>query len=64
MRHMCSLTITTILEHETVRIPIFFLFIFWPYHTACGIFLDQGSNLCPLHWDRGVLTTGTAREVQ
>ena len=18
--------------------------------TACGIFLDQGSNLCPLHW--------------
>ena len=20
------------------------------YSTACGIFLDQGSNLCPLHW--------------
>ena len=19
-------------------------------HTACGIFLDQGLNLCPLHW--------------
>ena len=18
--------------------------------TACGIFLDQGSNLCPMHW--------------
>ena len=20
------------------------------YLLACGIFLDQGSNLCPLHW--------------
>ena len=20
------------------------------YSEACGIFLDQGSNLCPLHW--------------
>ena len=24
---------------------------------ACGIFPDQGSNPCPLHWDHGVLTT-------
>ena len=24
---------------------------------ACGIFLDQGSNLCPLHWPAGSLTT-------
>ena len=22
---------------------------------ACGIFPDQGSNLCPLHWEREVL---------
>ena len=22
----------------------------YSYPTACGIFLDQGSNLCPLHW--------------
>ena len=20
------------------------------YSAACGVFLDQGSNLCPLHW--------------
>ena len=27
--------------------------------TACGIFPDQGSNPCPLHWQAdGVLTTG------
>ena len=25
---------------------------------ACGIFPDQGSNPCPLHWKHGVLTTG------
>ena len=26
--------------------------------TACGIFLDQGSDLCPLHWQADSLTTG------
>ena len=25
---------------------------------ACGIFLDQGSNPCPLHWPGGFFTTG------
>ena len=25
---------------------------------ACGIFQDQGSNLCPLHWGGRFLTTG------
>ena len=29
---------------------------------AYGIFLDQGSNLCPLHWP-WILNHGTAREV-
>ena len=24
---------------------------------ACGIFQDQRSNPCPLHWEHGVLTT-------
>ena len=24
---------------------------------ACGIFLDQGSNRCPLHWQVGLLST-------
>ena len=30
----------------------------WFGHAACGIIPDQGSNLCPLHWELGVLTTG------
>ena len=30
--------------------------------TACGIFLDQGSNPCPLHWRR-ILNHCTTREV-
>jgi len=25
---------------------------------ACGIFLEQGSNLHPLHWQADFLTTG------
>ena len=34
-------------------------FAFLAHHTAWGIQLpDQISNLCPLHWKRGVLTTG------
>ena len=28
------------------------------HHTACGIFSDQGLNLCPLYRKPGVLTTG------
>ena len=28
------------------------------HHAACGIFSDQGLNLCPLHWKPEVLTTG------
>ena len=38
---------------------LFFSFHFWPRHMACGILVpDQGSKLRPLHWKRGVLTTG------
>ena len=35
-------------------------YLFWPYHTRnVGFyFSDQGSNLCPLHWEHRVLTTG------
>ena len=29
---------------------------------ACGIFLDQGSNPCPLHWHLGFLSTEPAGE--
>ena len=28
--------------------------------TAHGIFLDQGLNMCPLHWQVGFKTTGSA----
>ena len=35
-----------------------FLFSFWPHHMLCGI-LDPGWNLGPLHWEHGVLTTGS-----
>ena len=28
----------------------FLFFFFWPHHVVCGIFPDQGSNLCPLQW--------------
>ena len=34
----------------------------WP--AACGIFLDQGSNPCPLHWQVDSSTLWTSREVQ
>ena len=30
--------------------------------TACGIFVDQGLNLCPLHWQK-ILIHCTTREV-
>ena len=30
---------------------------------ACGIFLDQGSNPCPLHWQEDFECTVTTREV-
>ena len=29
---------------------------------ACGIFLDQGSNPCVLHWKAGFLATGPPRK--
>ena len=28
------------------------------YLVTCGIFLDQGSKPCPLHWQGGFFTTG------
>ena len=34
----------------------------WP--AACGIFLDQGSSPCPLHWQADSSTLWTSREVQ
>ena len=30
--------------------------------TACGIFSDQGSNPCPLHWHRWILSHCATRE--
>ena len=36
-----------------------FFWLHWALVVACGIqFPDQGSNPGPLHWERGVLTTG------
>ena len=36
-----------------------FIFIFGhAIHHNTSYFPDQGSNLCPLYWERGVLTTG------
>ena len=32
------------------------------FHATCGIFPDQGSNLCPLNWEHRVLTTGPPRK--
>ena len=37
---------------------LFTLFFFWPHPAACGIFPNEGSNLCPLQWKRGFLATG------
>ena len=35
----------------------------WPYHTAYRILVShQGSNLCPLKWNHGILTTGPPGE--
>ena len=31
--------------------PLSFGFCFFSYYKACGIFLDQGSNQHPLHWE-------------
>ena len=36
-----------------IYLPVYF----WLCNRACEIFLDQGSNLGPLHWDCRVLTT-------
>ena len=37
---------------------ICFFKTFWPYHKTVGILVhSQGSNLSPLHWKRGFLTT-------
>ena len=33
-------------------------FLFFFFHCAACSFPDQGSNLCPLQWKHGVLTTG------
>ena len=35
-----------------------FFFLFWLHLEACGEFLDQGWNPCPLQWKHAVLTTG------
>ena len=34
-----------------------FLFEFFFFFLACGIFPNRGSNLCPLHLEYGVLIT-------
>ena len=37
----------------------FLFFFFWLCYAAAGILVPQsGINLCPLHWEPGVLTTG------
>ena len=33
-------------------------YFFLPCHVASGIFPSQELNLCPLHWEHGILTTG------
>ena len=41
------------------RFLFIYLFFFWPWLVACGIlFLDQGTNLSPLHWKWALLTPG------
>ena len=40
----------------------FFLFSFWPHHTACRTSANQGSNPSPLKWKHRVLTTGPPRK--
>ena len=38
-----------------------FVFNFFSHHAVQHVgswFLDQGSKLCPLHWEYGVLITG------
>ena len=40
-----------------------FICLFWILGVACGILADQGWNLGPLHWQRGVLVSGPTREV-
>ena len=35
------------------------LFFFFFPAVPCSMFPDQGSNLCPLHWNLRVLTTGS-----
>ena len=34
------------------------LFVFWPRHTACRIFPDQGLKPWPLQWEHRVLING------
>ena len=52
---MCGLSLVVI--HEFL-IAVPFLIAVAAVHglscsVACGIFLEQGSNLCPLHWQAG-----------
>ena len=48
------------LVHKVYLCITFYLFIylFWPHHSAYRIFLNQGLNPHPLHWEHRVLTTG------
>ena len=49
----CTLVLTAALAETQISL------LFWPHHVAWGIqFPDQRSNLSPLHWKHGVLTTG------
>ena len=41
-----------------------FLFFFFFGHAACWLFPNQGSNLCPLQCNLGVLTTGPPENSQ
>ena len=41
-------------------VGVLYFYLLWPYHTRnVGFyFSDQGSNLCPVHWEHRVLITG------
>ena len=44
---------------HALRLEYVFIYLFWLSHTACGILVSRSEiDPGPLHWKRGVLTTG------
>ena len=66
-------TLKSLLQHPSSKASILRRSAFFTVHLshprllscskACGIFLDQGSNPCPLHWQEDFECTVTTREV-